>query len=263
MASYGYSRVTDKGYLGFHTDLSEGAWGAIPLDPQLTAQQIVDKPLIKLPADLRWKLRATWTIQDLAAAAGSSLETVVDADRKWDSAERKLHLQSAFRLESDDPAIRAAAERVRNALLIGNGTEQTGWAHEREIDFGRSQVLLASADPLKSDIQLLDLGSIINEIATATEALAVARGRGHQAGTPLAPSIRIRKATAACSAAFNAIHEDLDWTIAHQAPGAEQDRLKALRAPLLALLARYPALAPAEAPTDEPPVTTSDEASTP
>lgn len=51
---------------------------------------------------------------------------------------------------------------------------------------------------------------------------------------------RLRDALAACSAAFNTIHDELEWAIEHSKPGEHRDQLAALHAPLLALLDRYP-----------------------
>jgi hypothetical protein len=66
-------------------------------------------------------------------------------------------------------------------------------------------------------------------------------GRGPGRKRAAAPSKRLRDAVAACSTAFNVIHDEMAWLIEHTPPGKQRNYLEALHAPFLALLDRYPA----------------------
>ena len=52
---------------------------------------------------------------------------------------------------------------------------------------------------------------------------------------------RMRDALQERSAAFNSIHDDLVWSIAHTPSGPERDKLEKLLEPFQSLLDRYPA----------------------
>jgi hypothetical protein len=65
-------------------------------------------------------------------------------------------------------------------------------------------------------------------------------GRTSGGKRPAAPSARQREALAACTAAFNGVHDTIAWFIEHTPGGPELERLQALMAPFEALLARNP-----------------------
>lgn len=243
MAGYGYSYVTDRGFTSFTRELSEGAWKDVSIkkhdsdgDPLVARSSLLDAPL-----PVVWKLRATWCIRGLAQAMGAATaDDLVTLDAEWDSSQRALNLALLAAAEHREANQRAAAERLRGALLQGGGTAQTLLTYEKEVDFGRAQLDLAGKAPLAADVKATGIKVHLERIREATDALAEGLGRGpgqKRAGTR---ARRIRDALAACSAAFNTIHDELGWAIEHSKPGEHRELLAALHAPLLALLDRYP-----------------------
>jgi len=243
MARYGYSYVTDRGFTSFARELSEGAWKDISIKKLDTDgdSPVAKSSLLDAPLPVVWKLRATWSIRMLARAMGvTSADALLGLDGEWDSSQRALNLALLTAAEHRDAERRAAAERLRTALLLGSGTAQTQLSYEKEVDFGYSQLDLADKPPLAADVKATGIKPHLDRIREATDALATGLGRvpgQRRAGTR---ARRIREALAACSTAFNTIHDQLAWVLEHTAPGKDREELEALQAPLLALLDRYP-----------------------
>jgi hypothetical protein len=244
MARYGYGYVTDKGFASFARALSEGAWKDVSIekhdgdgDPPLAKG-----PLLEASPALLWKLRATWAIRALLGAMGTATaDDLLRLDAEWDSSQRALNLTLLAAGEHRDAEHRAAAERLRTALLLGGGTGQTQLSYEKEVDFGIAQRDLAGKAPLSADVKAVGVGEHLERIGDATDALAIGLGRGPGQVRAVSRARRIRDALAACAAAFNTIHDELAWAIEHTGPGNDHQRLEALYAPFLALLERYPA----------------------
>jgi hypothetical protein len=190
------------------------------------------------------KLRATWSIAALRDAVGAGSEVLVQLDDAWDSLQRKLNFSLGLAGEDKDKDNRDAAARLRDVLLLGNGTAQTTLGWNEEVDFGRQQVELTAKGALAEDAKKVGVQPLLAEISAATEALSCGLGRGsgqRRAGTRAA---RVREALAECAAAFNGIHSDLEWLIAHAEPGEARARLEQMLAPFQALLDRYPGGSP-------------------
>ncbi len=254
MVGYGYSYVTDKGFTAFLRELSEGPWKPVSIKKYDVPDQL-PAGLIEAPRPVVWKLRATWAIGALTATNGATTTEALELlDGEWDSAQRSLSFAILGAAEHKDPERRAAAERLRKALLSGNGTAQTLLGYDEEVDFGRHQAEVTTKGPLVADVKAVELGPHLARIHEATEALA--RGLGREPGQNRAParSKRVREALSGCSTAFNAIHEEIEWLLAHTPAGPARDNLTGLHAPLLALLDRYPprAGAAADAPVADP-----------
>ena len=243
MAGYGYSYVTDKGFASFARNLSEGAWKEVSIkkydadgDTPVAKSSLLDAPL-----PVVWKLRATWSIRMLARAMGvTTADDLVALDAEWDSSQRALNLALLTAAEDREADQRAAAERLRTALLMGGGTAQTLLTYEKEVDFGHAQLELAGKAPLSGDVKATGIKAHLERIHEATDALARGLGRGPGQKRASTRARRIRDALAACSTTFNTIHDELGWVLAHSEPGDDRDRLAALQSPLLALLDRYP-----------------------
>jgi hypothetical protein len=252
MAGYGYSYVTDKGFSAFARELEQGVWKEISIKKYNVEDRKPSSPLLDVPRPATWKLRIHWCIADLDAALGITSEELGQLDSEWDAAQRALNLFLASEAESEDAGRRAAAGRLRASLLDGAGTEQTKYTYDAEVDFGYQQLSRAGKEPLEADAKLLGLGPYLQRVERATAALA--RGLGREPGKKrtMAPSKRLREALAACTTAFNAVHEDLTWLTEHTPPGKHREYLEALHAPLLALLDRYPPHAKPEGGSDEP-----------
>ncbi|HLM76677.1 MAG TPA: hypothetical protein VK459_28445 [Polyangiaceae bacterium] len=241
MTRYGYSFVSDKGFVAFAHDLSEGAWKDISITKYDVPDRMPALSLLEAPRPVVWKLRATWAIATLREIlGGASEEALAQLDGDWDSAQRKLYYHLGGASEDKDTGKRGAAERLRGALLRGGGTAQTTMGYDDEVDFGRHQLAILKGDPLAADAKKVGLAAVVKQIEESTEALAKALGRGPGQKRSSPRSIRLREALTECSAAFNWIHQDLAWTAEHTPPGAARTQIDNLLAPLTALLSRFP-----------------------
>jgi hypothetical protein len=239
MAGNGYGNVVDTGFLSFAGALEEGAWKDISIKKHDSEEMLASTPLVTTPVAVKWKLTSAWGIRALVAAM--SVGNTADLDKEWDAAQRAFAAGVASEEDHQDPAYRAAAGRIRTALLSGAGTIQTQSDLDKEVDFGQKQLLLAEQKDLAADLKLTGLGPRLERIRAAT--LALGKGIGREPGKNRAParSLRIRDALRECSGAFNLVHDDLVWAIAHTPSGPERDKLEKMLEPFQALLDRYPA----------------------
>jgi hypothetical protein len=238
---YGYGFVTDKGFIAFAHDLEEGAWKEVSIKKYNVADQVPIALLLEAPRPVVWKARATWSIDALSAAMDiASADRLAALDGDWDSAQRALHLYLSLGAENRDMAHRAACGRLRAALLVGAGTEQTGYGYDTEVDFGRKQLSMARKPPLADDAKRISAGPYLKRIEESTDALAKGLGRGPGQKRAAARSKRIREAMVGCTTAFNAIHDEVGWLIEHTPAGRHREQLEALHTPFLALLERNP-----------------------
>lgn len=232
--SYGYGSVTEQGFVGFEKTLSEGAWRAVDVKGLAGADGTLEHGAAKLGVLPMSKLRVREAIAVLVGAlAGQS--AAADLDDAWDRVQTRLDAHLALKAADDDEAVAAAARRCRGALLAGNGTAQTQYTLRKEVDFGRTQVRLAATEPLASDVALVGIAPTMKRVSETTEALAkeVPEGAGDR---PRGRAVQIRAAWAGCVAAFNGVHDDLTWLLAHMPAGAERARVAELLAPFEALL---------------------------
>jgi hypothetical protein len=241
MTRYGYGYVPDKGFISIVNDLSEGAWKDIPIKKHDHPEQRLNPALLEscsLP--VLWKLRATWAIATLRDALGAGSAILDQLDGDWDSGQRKLNFAIGGAGEDDDPEKREAAERLRGALLLGNGIAQTKLSWEEEVDFGRQQVTLTKEGSLAADARLIGLQPHLKVVEKTTEALARGLGRSFEQKRVGTRAARLREALGGCAAAFNGIHSEITWFLDHTEDGAARARLSQLLVPLQALLERYP-----------------------
>jgi hypothetical protein len=248
---YGYGYVTEKGFIAFAHDISEGPWADVAVEGN-ELRTLGSDPM-EIPRPVAWKTRVVWAIAALRDALGASPEVLAVLDVGWDGTQRKLFHAIGGALEDDDPAVRNAAMRLKGALLSGNGTAQTSLSYDDEVDFGRHQVELMTNGALAEDTKRIGLTGLRDRIDETTEALARGIGRGPGEKRTMARSKRIRTARAVCASDFNGIHSELAWLIAHTQPGPARTRIEQMLAPFQALLERYPAPAGAPAPVEAPP----------
>ena len=248
MASNGYSNVEDKGFVSFGGALEEGAWKDISIKKHDSEDMLALSPVATTPVAVQWKLAGTWGIRTLVRAM--SVGNTVELDKEWDAAQRSFSAGVASEEDHREPAHRAAAGRIRTALLSGAGTIQTQLDLDGEFDFGQTQLLLVEEKDLAADVKLTGLGPKLERIREATLALGKGIGREPGKNRAKARSLRIRDALQECSGAFNGIHDSLVWAIAHTPSGPDRDTLERLLAPFQALLDRYPKV----------PATTADDA---
>jgi hypothetical protein len=235
---YGYGNVTDRGFVAFGEELEQGAWGEVAIGKLLDKARGNAAALLDAPQPVVWKVRLRIAIDGVVAALGAA--SLVDLDGAWDACQRRLFHRIGAGVDDKDKAIRAASDRLRAGLLLGNGTGQTQLDYDQEVDFGLQQLALTKAGgPLAADAKKLGIGDVLGDIDAATAALAKGIGRSGGAKRK-APSRALREAMTACVAAFNGVHDALVWLVEGTAPGEGRDRLSALLAPLDALLERHP-----------------------
>ncbi len=228
-----YWNVSDKGYASFLTHLENAPWAEIPVpDPS--------RPLAEAPTVIALKHRLDRAVRGVLAAMGVSNKVLV-ADQEWDRCQTRLNARVAFDENDADPERRAAAGRVRAALLSGGGTGQNALAPDLEVDFGGAQVnQCKEGTPLYADIQRLGYQPLIHDIRAATDALASAVGRNTPGPRPPSRSLQIREAVRAAARAFNAVDDSIDDLLAETAEGtASYAQLTRLQLSLHTLLARY------------------------
>jgi hypothetical protein len=232
-ATTSYWNVSDKGYASFLTNLANDPWAEIPPPDPAT-------PLSEVPTIVVLKHRLDRGVRGVLTAMGVSNKVMV-ADQEWDRCQARLGARVSFDENDADPERRAAARRVRAALLSGGGTGQNALAPDLEVDFGGAQVnQCKDGTPLFADIQALGYQPLIHDIRVATDALAVAVGREIPGPRPLSRSIQIREAVRAAARAFNAVDDSMDDLLAETAEGTPAHaQLTKLRLSLQTLLARY------------------------
>lgn len=243
MRAYGFSRVPDKGFFSHAEALEQGAWAHITL-PVPSSTPAAAAPLLDMSGPQLWKWMQLHAIHCLLVACGFGPDRAA-ADHAWDSAQHKLHLTTALALLNADKTLSAAAQRVRDHLLLGDGLAQTKLAYHAEVDFGFKQLGLARSDALQPDIQRLGLTDLIAEVESTTRALAAAVGHTTAnlpatANATATQRVRERQALHACQSACNAVLGDIDHLLAQSPNPTDQARLHDLRLPLATLLDRYP-----------------------
>lgn len=252
MSLKGYSFVPDQGYIAFPKDLEVSSWGSV-VAVAIPETGIADaEVMLGSRVDGVLKGLVLFGVSALGAAVNRMPSAASVADNGFDRQERILDADLARALLDDDPARVAAAEVLRDALLLGDGTDQTQLAFQDEVNFGRSQVDLAKQPNISSALALLGLTDRIARISEATERLAIAIGRSDQDAS-LSAAKRLKLARVQCAAIFNVIHQTLDQLKTASATPTARDRFSALLAPFEALLARHPRPSPAPDPT--PPTT--------
>jgi hypothetical protein len=255
MTPCGYGNVPEKAFLAFRRDLSEGAWRDISLEGDEYLGQGLASPLLHASPP-GWKLRVTIAIASLRDTLGARSAILDRLDADWISIQRKLHAQLSSARQDRAEAKREAAERLRGALLLGDGTAQTILGWDEEVDFGRRQVALTQEGPLAGDARMVGLAFLLKAVEDTTEALARGLGRGPGQKRSSVRAARMRESRAACAAVFRGIHGEIAWLLDHTDHGATRARLSLLLAPFQALLDRYPpesSAAPADPASAPPP----------
>ena len=234
----GYGAVTDSGFIGFASDLQRGAWGEIATKKWEGSAEDSTASLLGAPGEVMMKLLLRGTIGRLLVALGAT--SLVELDSAWDASQRRLFHRIAEARDSEDPAVRSAADRLAAGLLPpSGGTEHTNYDLDAEVDFGEKQVALCSdGGPLYADMKKTKLEGALADVKKTTEALG--KGVGRDLGQKRkSRSIKVREALSECVTAFNAVHETLHLLAAGTPKGPGRDRITSLVEPLDQLLARH------------------------
>jgi hypothetical protein len=248
MANYGFSYVPEQGYISFAKELTEGDWKSIALDGfDVAHTELLPPSILEAPRPVHWKLRLHRSIAGLQdALQRTSGQTPATVDPKWDAAQTQLRSIIVTAIEDEDPTLQAAGQRLFRALLVGeSGLGQNRFTYQKESDHGAMQLELTKEGPLLADAKLIGLEKCLARIARVTQELKDALGRAPGQTSQLAVDRveLVRQALYTANDACNAVLSDIDWFLANTANEAK-DGLLRLRAPLQALLDRYPAPRP-------------------
>ena len=96
---------------------------------------------------------------------------------------------------------------------------------------------MAAQGQSSQDIALLGLGSVMTDIALATESLALAIGHGLSVHAPYRRTV---VSTRECAATFGWAADTLGWLIERLGAEPEKELAQALHSSLDELVARYP-----------------------
>lgn len=234
-----FTSVEDKGFIAFGERMEESAWAEVDAEAQISGAKPIKRGD---PQEVVWKVRLVWAISAVVTSLGlASAKDVLKVERAWDNAQHRLHLKTDFDARDRDPSTREAAQRVRAALLLGDGVDQNNLSWSEEVEFGLKQLRLASEAKLAADVTALELQPLLDDIRAATDALARALQISPDKNRDAARSVQARRALSDCRRTFRAVLEDLDWLISVQTSAQDAADLERLRAPLIALHARYSA----------------------
>lgn len=167
MSNQGYYRASQDDLAALSKKLrEESPWKEIDILPYESAANQLQTPILPL-----LKRRLLQRNEALLAALGSASDALTKLDAAWDVAQRRF-VRRIEDAEEGDEQERAAAARLRNALLLGGGLAQTRLPFREEVTFGEKQVALARREPLHTDIKTLELSPLVDEIRARTAALA-------------------------------------------------------------------------------------------
>lgn len=166
------SSLLDAPTAGF---ISQGPWVAIPLDrdERVEARRVVR-------CEVRWPVSR---IADLAPRA-----TLAELEAAWDRAQVRVEALLAAGVCDEEPAVVAAAKRLRRALF--RAPSRAPRSSRKKGTFGRVQVCLARQVPLSYDVQLVGLEDALAALAAASEALCERLGGDELVRAAQAPVAR-------------------------------------------------------------------------
>jgi hypothetical protein len=237
MADGSFAYVPAEGFTAFGAELRTGEWGNIDTTNYIGGDGRLIKAISSAPVTVVMKVQlqgAIGTLLEALKSAGSAKS----CDEVWDTAEKRLGVMISAALVSKNAAKQAAAERLFQWLLLGEGAGQTKLKYHQEVDFARKQLELAAKGQCAADVALLELGDLMQDIASATHALAAAIGHGT---TGQVPSRRKSATTSNCRMAFGAVTGQLDWIATAGLADIDKEVALGLLRPLRELAARYPA----------------------
>jgi hypothetical protein len=242
---YGFSYVQSEGFTSFSEKLNVSPWRDLDITPYDTPARKLSNGILALSTPVLLKLMMKWALDDLRTAELPTETLNADTvDRtRWDPPQKQLNKEIAAAESRPDPEDKAAATRLRAALLKGRGTQQTQLPIPQEVRFGYAQVLKARSDTLSKDVARFNLTNLIDEIYKATQALDQASGYTER-------NKRQTEGLSRCVSTFNWVVGTLDLLL----PSAnEQERtlLQTMRDPLQKLLDDYPA--PTDTSDEDPP----------
>jgi hypothetical protein len=238
MSLKGYSSVPSEDFVAFPHDLDAApTWRDTQAAPFGLTGVIDAHVILSSPLNSVLKALLLYAVGLVTAAVKGNPSLAVTANEGYDRPQRLLKLDLERALLSLDPAVVKAAQTLKAALTLGDGSAQTMLTYDRKVTFGRQQVALCARADLAPLIQVLNLQPLLAEIQAATERLAVFAGRADQ-GSSLSASVRLRAARTQCALIFNAVHLTLQALQGVTTTPAARDHVASLLSPLQALLAR-------------------------
>lgn len=239
MARLGYGVIASEHFVGFLSELSRGAWAAIHTTDPAPAVALGGAPVLVV-----MKAALTGSINKVVAAQGAAND-VETADPAWSQCVRRFVLAVELLTIDDNPDIARDAARVQKVLCEGGSRAVTRRSADEKVAFGRNLVAVAADPGVAVVVERLGLGNKIDAIQERTDDLDDAvRGAGG-AGDRRPRSKRITRASSACAAAFNWVHEGLTLMIESARDPGQREELQGLLAPFESLLLQRASEAPA------------------
>lgn len=235
MADVSFTHVPAEGFTAFGTQLEKGEWGSIDVSTYVGSDGRPAKPMGDAPTFVSFKVALQIAVSELVTVVQSTVGAR-GFDAVWDQTEKHFSALVVAARKSSNGPVKAAADRLFAALLMGRGDLQTQLGYQQEVDFGRKQVHLSGQPQMATDIALLELGPMIQAIAVATEDLADAVSHGR---ADFSPSKQRKALVAKCSQVFGTIHRALDWHAEYGATGEDRKKALALQTALAELATKY------------------------
>ena len=213
MAIYAYHRVSKDHLITLHKALQEGAWGSIDITAFENLQDYLTVPILPL-----LKLRLSACALKLANIASGTSDALTVQDGRWDNTQKRYVLKISMAEADDDPSIKAAGTRLRNATTLGDGLAQTLLAYEDEVAFGEKQVLLSqnkvrtndAIPTIAEDLALIGAETNLKEIADRTAEFKKAIAQVSGGGEVTSRAARLKLATLDCINELNDTHLELE-----------------------------------------------------
>lgn len=241
MARYGYGAVTPMQFVGFLGNLSQGEWATLGMRPEERGATVFEEERV-LPF---FKRVLGDAIHAVVLAQGGANDATA-AGPAWVLAQKRFGATLDLLALDDDPAIVQAARRVR-AVLCDDATDIVRRSADAKVDFGRNQLAVAATEDVAPLVAKLGLRDRLEEVRRCTDDLD---GAGRDDDGRASRSQRIKQASVACAAAFNWVHEGLQFASQRATSASARESIDALLAPLEQLLARRVVTADDEAEAD-------------
>lgn len=235
----GLARSRRDGCVGFLSELSRGAWATMNTSDPTPSVALGGAPVLVV-----MKVALTGSIHKVVVAQGAAND-VETADPAWSQGVRRFSLAVELLTLDKDPDIARDARRVQKVLCDDGSRAVTRRSADEKVAFGRNLVAVAASPDVAVVVERLGLGDKTDDIRECTDDLDDAVRSTGGAGERRPRSKRITRASSACAAVFNWVHEGLTLMIESARDPGQREELQGLLAPFENLLLQRASEAPA------------------
>ena len=255
MPNHGYHRASQETLSTLPQTLEEKPWEEIEIEAYKKVTDELEIPILSL-IKRRIKQRGMTLLQAISTDSGE-LSTL---DSRWDSPQRKLASRVREAESDEDVRLNNAADRLRPALLRGQGTAQTQLPYEEEVKFGKMQVGLARAPKkegqttptIAEDLETIGATSLIADIEARTQEFEAGLAQVPPEARGTSRFARIKLATSDLIDELNHSHDELQRQIDAASSPETKDRLVKLLAVFQALIPAPQAVVSLPTPPEAP-----------